>query len=181
MRLFVAVTLPPIWKDRMDMATYYLRTHTEHCIPTPRGTYHLTLSFIGETDRLRDVIDAMDRVDAAPFTLTSSKIGQFHVKEGDLWWMGMEPTPALLDIQSRLDASLQEAGFDIGGKPYVPHASLARQVVPTPDLDVEELQRLLPPMSFQVNYLTLFRSDWDRGNLFYTPLHRHMLQISTEK
>ena len=46
MRLFIAVGLPTLWKDRMDTATYYLRTHTEHCIPTPRGNFHITLCLL---------------------------------------------------------------------------------------------------------------------------------------
>ena len=175
MRLFIAVSLPPLWKDRMDTATHYLQTHTEHCIPTPRGTFHLTLAFLGETDRLTDVIQAMDQVHGAPFPLISSGIGQFPLKEGDLWWMGIESTPPLMDLQAQLADSLRGAGFEISDKPYQPQASLARQVKPKPDLDVAELERLLPPMSFEVRYMTLFRSDWDRGNLFYTPLHRTML------
>ena len=174
MRLFIAVTLPPLWKDRMDAAADHLRTHTEHCIPTPRGTFHLTLSFLGETEdkRLPEVIAAMDQVQTKPFPLVSAGIGQFHLKEGDLWWMGMEPSPALMDLQARLTSSLLEAGFPVSEKPYQPHASLARQVQPKPSLRAEDLEALLPAMSFEVNYMTLFRSDWNRGNLFYTPLHR---------
>lgn len=180
MRLFIAVSLPALWKDRMDMATYYLRNHTEHCIPTPRGNFHITLAFLGETDdgRAPAVVAAMDRVRSAPFSLVSTGIGQFHLKEGDLWWMGVEPSPALMEFQSRLAAALREEGFPVSDKPYQPHASLARQVRLAADFDMAELERLLPPMTFDMSYMTLFRSEWDRGRLVYTPLHRTMLDLS---
>ena len=180
MRLFIAVGLPTLWKDRMDTATYYLRTHTEHCIPTPRGNFHITLAFLGETedDRYPAVVEAMDRVRSAPFPLSSTGIGQFHLKEGDLWWMGVESSPALMEFQARLADSLRQEGFPISDSPYQPHASLARQVKPLPELDMAELERLLPPMTFDMSYMTLFRSEQYRGRLVYTPLHRTMMDLS---
>ena len=82
-----------------------------------------------------------------------------------------------MEFQARLADSLRQEGFPISDSPYQPHASLARQVKPLPELDMAELERLLPPMTFDMSYMTLFRSEQYRGRLVYTPLHRTMLDL----
>ena len=60
MRLFVAAALPESWKDALDRAARALADQGVRGNFTRRENYHLTLVFLGETDRLDDVIAAMD-------------------------------------------------------------------------------------------------------------------------
>lgn len=96
MRLFVAAALPESWKDALDRAARALADQGVRGNFTRRENYHLTLVFLGETDRLDDVIAAMDTVDAPPFPLRTCGVGRFRRSSGDILWVGVQAAPASL-------------------------------------------------------------------------------------
>ena len=81
MRLFVAAALPESWKAALDRAARALADQGVRGNFTRRENYHLTLVFLGETDRLDDVIAAMDTVDA-PLEVHFIDVGQAHLRRG---------------------------------------------------------------------------------------------------
>lgn len=173
MRLFIAVTLPPAWKNQMHTAVSYLSAHALACTPTRRENFHLSLVFLGETDHLDEINTAMDRVQYPVFSLRSGLPGCSKRVAGDSWWLGVEDNASLMEMRTQLADSLRAEGVPLNETPYHPQLSLARQVTLTPDFDPEHLASLLPPMEFQVTYITLLKSELLKdGRLLYTPLHR---------
>lgn len=173
MRLFTGIELPPRWHQELARGAERLRAMGARGRFTPAENYHLTLVFLGETDRAEDAAAALERVEASPFPLRSAPPGVFPRKGGDIWWLGVEPSPELLLVQRQLERALAEAGFPVERRPYRPHITLARQVRSQARL----LTRpgLFPSLACQVSRLTLFSSERADGVLRYRPLVRTAL------
>lgn len=85
--------------------------------------YHITLAFIGETDRAGDIIKAMDSVKSPPFSLEISGMGSF----GNTYYVGVQPSKELSCMQNDLSQSLRSAGFALENRAFVPHITIARR------------------------------------------------------
>ena len=92
---------------------------------------HLTLHFLGEVDedRLPALSQALEDACAGlrSVPLRSSLPGVFPQRgTAQVIWLGVEPCPALMDLQDRAAVALGQAGFALERRPYVPHVTLAR-------------------------------------------------------
>jgi 2'-5' RNA ligase len=125
MRLFVAIDFPGIIKDQL------VRLQTD--IPTARWSkphqMHLTLFFIGETERVPAVKEALAEVESPSFRLTLTGTGRFP-KDGRqpprVLWAGIQLHPALMALQKQVTTALTGIGFIAEDRPYSPHVTLAR-------------------------------------------------------
>ena len=111
LRLFIAISLPESWTAALHSASAVLRKHSLHGSFTRRENFHLTLAFLGETERRAAAEAAMDRVSAPGFVLQIGAPGLFRQRDGDLWWLGIEPSPALLEVHRQLTEELSASGF----------------------------------------------------------------------
>lgn len=159
MRLFVAITFSDNIISVLKNAMGQLRKQNCRGNFTNPENLHLTLAFIGETDRLADVTQAMDSCHSRPFTLSVTGSGQF----GALYWAGIEKNPELSRLAAQLQSALSSLGFHIDTRALNPHITIARQVdSPGPiRLDV-------PRVSMAVDHISLMRSDRINGRLIYT-------------
>ena len=136
MRLFVGLEFPDSVKD----ALLHLKTSLPTAHWVGRSQLHLTLFFIGETEKNLDVQQALTEIQAAPFDLRLAQVGRFpppaHAAPRVLW-VGVQPHPALLTLQQRVTAALTALGFEAEDRPYSPHITLARFKTrqPLPALD----------------------------------------------
>lgn len=136
MRLFVAIDLPDTVKDQLDT----LQT----CIPTARWVkrqqMHLTLFFLGETDRLPDIKNSLASIETPPFSLTLTGVGRFpkrHRQPPRVLWVGIDAEPALAQLHEQVTTALAEIGFEPEHRPFSPHITLARFKTrePLPEVD----------------------------------------------
>ena len=72
MRLFVALVPPEEVRRRLEAEGRALRGLCGGGRMVPRENLHLTLAFLGETDRRRAAERAMDRAAGAPFSLATA-------------------------------------------------------------------------------------------------------------
>lgn len=93
MRLFIAINFEEEVKNQLCEAIEQLRESSLQGNFTGRENLHLTLVFIGETQRADDIKHAMDAVRAEPFVLKIGGLGLFKRQGGDLYWMGVEQNP----------------------------------------------------------------------------------------
>jgi 2'-5' RNA ligase len=125
MRLFVAIDFPGTIKDQL------IRLQTD--IPTARWSkphqMHLTLFFIGETERVPAVKEALADVVSPSFRLTLTDVGRFP-KDGRqpprVLWAGVQSHPALMALHKQVTTVLTGIGFVADDHPYSPHVTLAR-------------------------------------------------------
>ena len=136
---------------------------------------HLTLAFIGESDRAADVRRAMEKAvqtaDSGRFTLSVGGPGRFRREGGDIFWVGVRENPALFRLQRSLSLVLGEAGFHLEGAQFTPHLTIARRVVmPSGFVPDQTVFYADHPLLLQVDSISLMRSERVDGRLTYTPV-----------
>ncbi|MEM8771720.1 MAG: RNA 2',3'-cyclic phosphodiesterase [Pseudomonadota bacterium] len=122
-RLFVSLSLPEIVADALT----FLQSGVEGARWRPEENFHLTLAFIGETDRhgFENAIDALSAVDAPTFEISLAGAGFFGDKKPRALWAGVEPSDALNHLQAKVEQVLRRAGFDLERRKFTPHVTLA--------------------------------------------------------
>ncbi len=165
MRLFIAIHFTEEINNILKDAIFQLKSQTKSASTTRPENLHLTLAFIGETDRADAAIHAMDRAAGDSLEMTISKSGHFN----DLWWVGTEKNDALTNLAERLKKELRSEGFDIERKKFKPHITIARRVKPVASHDAIHLN--IPRASMKVSGISLMRSDRVDGRLVYTELY----------
>jgi 2'-5' RNA ligase len=147
-RLFTAIDFPVSVKEKL--------ARLKSDIPTARWVnheqMHVTLFFIGDTDRVDAVKDALETVKFAPFDLAFAGVGRFPLgdkKPPRVLWAGIHPQPALNQLQAQVSAALAGAGFQAEDRPFSPHITLARLKTEHPS--PETSQFLSQNRTFQTN------------------------------
>lgn len=160
MRLFAAIDLPEVVKVQLAA----LRTSMPTARWVGREQMHLTLFFIGETERLDAVKDALAGVQAGRFEMALSGVGRFPPAERRpprVLWAGVDAPPALRQLQAQVTEALVGSGFSADDRPFSPHITLARLKAERPLAEVNrflEQQRDFQTASFPVEQFTLFSS-----------------------
>ena len=167
MRLFIAITFEDAVLDELEELMAQCRTLGRGGW-TRRDNLHLTLEFLGERKDSAAARAAMDAVTAGPVDLTLSGLGFFRREGGDILWLGVDRSPALLDLQKQLHQQLKARGLKLENRPYRPHLTLARRAV----------MKDLPPsptLTQHVAAISLMESRRVDGVLTYTELYRKEL------
>ncbi|NLJ30676.1 MAG: RNA 2',3'-cyclic phosphodiesterase [Clostridiales bacterium] len=172
MRLFLAVRFGGEMRKSLSDCTEKLKAAALRGRFTSGENLHLTLAFLGETDREEDVRRAMDSVAAPPFELRTGGLGRFP--RGGVCWAGTEPCPPLFDLQRRLSAALRGSGFRLETRPFVPHITLGRETVFPRDADFESLRPA--PARMTVESFSLMRSERACGGMIYTERYARRLE-----
>lgn len=166
MRLFIAIHFSPEIKASLLDAIQHLREQSFSGNFTRPENLHLTLAFIGESERLEDLKQVLDSIDSRPFPLELSGSGHF----GELYWAGLQKSPALDRLARIIRQELLLRHFDIDRKPFRPHITLARQLQAK-----EEPKLQLNPASMQVERVSLMCSERIQGRLTYTEVYSKQL------
>ena len=134
-----------------------------------KSTLIHTVRFIGESDALADIADAMHESvrDAKPFLVRLQGTGQFaHGGAHTVYISVSGQLDEFYRIHQVLESSLLDRGFVRGrGKPE-PHITLARAVE-----DTAGLKLYVPGTAFRANSIVLYESRNVRGSMVYTPIH----------
>ncbi|MDD5076688.1 MAG: RNA 2',3'-cyclic phosphodiesterase, partial [Sphaerochaetaceae bacterium] len=178
MRLFIAVEIDDANKSRLAKIREELRFNSSQGSYTLTENFHLTLAFLGETDvsNIPMITDAMDRVEFSPFMMKLTHLGAFRRPNGDLWWIGIDSSEQVKQLQCRLKESLFSKGIWFDPKPFVPHLTLARSVRLNRSLEMKSLLSRKVDISLSVRQISLMQSDRVDGKLVYIPLHTTRVQ-----
>ena len=175
MRLFLAIPLEESVRKMLYQIENEFFSYTEKGNFTLYENLHLTLVFLGETDRLAEVKQAMDSVKAKKFLLHTAKLGSFKKAGGDLYWIGILPSQELSSLHAQLCKQLWEKNFLIENRKYSPHLTLARQVILKKDFQIEKFQERIPELFIQVEKISLMKSERIKGKLTYTSIYEKFL------
>jgi 2'-5' RNA ligase len=166
-RLFLAIPFPEEVVEQLEDAQRQLRHQGVRANYSRLENLHLTLAFLGETDREMEIRRVLDAADGKAFSMTVGGWGRF----GDLIWAGVRPSRQLTALATQLQDSLRELGFPLEKRPFRPHITLARQCVwaQMPTLQI-------PDISMTVRQVVLMESSRPGGKLTYTPRHVKALE-----
>ena len=154
MRLFLAINLTPdVRRDILD-ATTPLREIAPEASWLDEPRLHLTLKFLGEQtpDRLEAISSAVSGVAARHRTLAMSLggIGAFpNFRRARIVWMGVEQEPRLELLHHDIEVAYETLGFELEGRPFRPHLTLARLKHQLPEERLRELSRAAKRVDFQ--------------------------------
>lgn len=174
MRLFIAIPLPPDITRALSAARAALEAHGATGRFVPRENYHITLHFLGETDALHDITDAMRQAvrDIRPFVLRLKEYGSFKTDGSHTAFVNVAcDSEELNRLYESLESALWERGFSKNRGRLTPHVTLGRKIEGDEDF-------ALPPQkaAFTANMVVLYESTSERGQMKYAVLHREMLK-----
>ena len=173
MRLFISINLE---EQLVDQFYKKVEEFKEHSIrgrfPQP-GNMHITVVFLGETENVEAVKQAMDQISAHPFELKFKKISKFTRRGSETYFISMRRNSMLQYINEQLTESLSKAGFEPDRSEYTPHLTLGRNVAFNSDFDFEELSKEVAEMKarMKVEKISLMKSERVEGKQKYTEIY----------
>ena len=175
MRLFISIPCEGEFRDELIETIEDLRAESYGGNFTDYDNLHLTLAFLGETDRrdLPYIKDAMIKVVSnleayEKFELTLGGIGWFRSREGRTYYRRVNENKKLSWLAKSLN---RELGIK-EDKPFRPHITLARRCRVYDDFDKEAFEAELYDTSMIVNKIVLYESVLTPSGPVYTPLFK---------
>lgn len=175
MRLFIAIKLDGKTKAGISQIIKQLRPHALRGRFTPVENLHLTLLFIGETNRVSDIKEAMEGLRTPAFEMVVGGLGRFPRSGGDVYWLGVE-ADRLVQIHRQLRESLVEKGFKLESRAYKPHLTLGRELVFPRELDILSLVPQEESLEMPVGTISLMRSERINSRMKYTEVYSVCLE-----
>ena len=166
MRLFIAVHFSKEVKETLLSAIDELKAQVVTGNFTKPENLHLTLAFIGESDRVLDIREIIDRCTVPPFEMAVCGAGHF----GNLYWVGIEKSPKLKALAESIQNELRISGFDIEDREFKPHITVARQVEAS-----EPVKLNVERKAMNVTSISLMKSARINGKLVYTEVYGRRL------
>ncbi|MGE4403825.1 MAG: RNA 2',3'-cyclic phosphodiesterase [Desulfobulbus sp.] len=158
-RLFVAIDPPLEIREQLRMLCCGL--------PNARWVapeqFHLTLSFIGETEgsAFLDIREALAEISAPKFSLQLQGVGFFPPRgQPRVVWAGIERNELLQVLQRKIITRLFHLGLEPENRKFSPHITLARlQHTPTAKVGKYlENNGLFQTFPFLADHFTLYSS-----------------------
>lgn len=136
MRLFVAVNLPGPARRGLRAATAPLRDVAPDGAWVREENLHLTMKFLGDVEEearlpaLREALAATVARHRA-FDVTLAGAGAFpNLRAPRIVWFGMRPAPRLELLHHDVETACAGLGYEVDGRPFRPHVTLARLKAP---------------------------------------------------
>lgn len=173
MRLFLAINLEPGMRRSVIDATTSLRDAAPSIAWVDESRLHLTLKFLGDQTEtaIAPLRGAMTDVASKhrAFRMRVSEIGAFpNFRRARVVWMGIDRDPRLELLHHDVELACESLGFELEGRAFRPHLTLARVKDRT---EVEELRRLSragKKVDFEaeaaVGSIDLMKSNLDRAS-----------------
>lgn len=177
MRLFIAINFNNDISERIFKTIQEFRKNTIRGNFTKKENLYLTLVFIGETTQIEDIKQAMNTIAAPSFCMEIGGLGHFSRTGGDIYWIGVKKNEILLSIHKQLSETLNDYGINIDKKPYKPHLTIGREIRMQSNLETA-LIKPMEPTSFEVNKISLMKSERLDGRLVYTEIYAKNLPTS---
>ena len=140
MRLFLAINFESELRHAIYEAAQPLREAAPALAWVPESRLHLTLKFLGEVpeERARLVTDTARRVaaDHREIAIELGGAGAFpNFRRPRVVWMGVSPEPKMELLHHDIESACADLGFEIEGRPFRPHLTLARVRARVGDVD----------------------------------------------
>ena len=178
--MFVAIELAPTLLESLERAIAPLREASPDLAWTGTRQRHVTMKFLGsvEADRAERLAPMMDEVARAhrPFAIHISGVGAFpSFRKARVVWLGVGPERRFELLQHDLELGAEGVGFEIEGRAFRPHVTLARIAAV---LDVEHMRTFARAArkvdftaSVTVAEMTLFESTLAPSGARYRRIH----------
>jgi len=170
MRVFIAIELPENIKNYLKDLQKSLTDIKASFVKE----FHLTLKFLGEVsdEDIENIKEALSKIKPEKFSVNLSKLGFFSNEDYiRVVWAGLEPEKKVLDLQKKIDLSMESFGFR-REKDFKSHLTLARvKFIENKKEFVEKIKSLeIKPFGFEVSSFSLIKSTLTRDGPIYEEL-----------
>jgi 2'-5' RNA ligase len=157
-RLFLAINLPAEVRREVDAATSSLRECAPELTWVSEPRLHLTLKFFGEqpAERLDEIRDAIAAVAGRhrELVMTLGGIGAFpNFRRARVVWMGVTHEPRLELLHHDVEVACERLGFEVEGRPFRPHLTLARVRNALPEDRLREMVRVAKRTAYRSDFV----------------------------
>jgi len=179
-RLFLAINLEPGVRRAILDATASLRAAAPTLSWVDESRLHLTLKFLGEQpdDALQALSESVSAVAERhrQFTMRLHEIGAFpNFRRARVVWMGIERDPRLELLHHDVEVACETLGFELEGRAFRPHLTLARVNERTEKEVLRRLSRASKRVDFEeetgVESIDLMKSNLNQAAARYERLH----------
>ncbi len=179
MRLFLAINLPAPIRREIEAASEPLKACAPELAWVPESRMHLTLKFLDEQpeERLEAIQAAVADVAGRHRELVMSigGVGAFpNFRRPRVVWMGVNQDARLELLHHDVELACERIGFEVDGRPFRPHLTLARVRRAPAEEQLRELWRAAKRVDYRgdciVRSVELMRSETGPGGSTYTPL-----------
>ncbi len=160
MRLFVAIKFDKPTEEILKNHVKELKRCSDGGLFTRDENLHLTLAFIGESNKPYRALECIKRVDFRPFDITLGSWGHFK----RIYYISVL-SQELKPLAEQVRKNLTDAGFNIDTKPFIPHITMGRQCRLT-----AEPAMPLSLVTCRIDKIYLMRSDMVNGRPVYTEI-----------
>jgi 2'-5' RNA ligase len=178
-RLFLAINFPAAVQREIATATAPLRECAPELGWTAEDRLHLTLKFLGEQAESR--VDALAGALAKAasqhreLVMTVGGIGAFpNFRRARVVWMGVSQEPRLELLHHDIEVAYDALGYELEGRPFRPHLTLARVRNPLPVERMRDLWRRAKRVDYTTEFIVhsvdLMQSDLSSSGPRYTTL-----------
>jgi 2'-5' RNA ligase len=178
-RLFLAINLPSDVRLEVWAATASLRSDAPELAWIGEPRLHFTLKFFGDlpTERVEALQATISGVAGRhrESLLSLGEIGAFpNFRRARVVWIGVEPDPRLELLHHDVEIACAALGYEIEGRPFRPHLTLARIKTPLPNDRVRQLARAAKQIDFRTEFIVrsidLMQSTLTAAGPTYTTL-----------
>jgi 2'-5' RNA ligase len=179
-RLFVAINLPPETRRDVVAATEPLRDAAPELAWVREPLIHLTLKFLGEqpAEMVSQLQQSIDGVVARhrELIMEMEGVGAFpNFRRARVVWLGIMPEARLELLHHDLEVACERLGFEVDGRPFRPHLTLARVKHGLGEPAARALSRAAKTVDFRTEFVVrsidLMRSELSPHGSTYTVLH----------
>lgn len=175
LRLFIAATVPDVFRDDLLQAQQQFRAGSSRISLTKTENLHLTLCFIGSVSQtqaglLREQFRALHTNKPRPFRSQLERYGCFNGRDGLTIWAGLKVAPALEAWVDHLRNELRTMGFSIENRPWLAHVTLARRAVLKTNRNDLLINCPIKPTIAMIDTISLYQSEFTEEGMVYTVL-----------
>ncbi len=170
MRLFVAANFDEKTKNTIARLIGELQKNAERGNFTRTGNLHITLQFIGETERISQAAEAVAAVEFERFFIRFDRISSFRRQGSEICWLGVSDDGELERLSSSVGAELSKRGFRLENRPFTAHMTLGREVVLKKGFGLDRIY-LPAGMGASVGRISLMKSERIGGILTYGEIY----------
>lgn len=183
MRLFVGIPLAATVRDQLLELTVSLRTADDGLRWSRPESWHITLQFLGETEkpRFNCTTSKLRELRLAPVPVFLQRPGFFD--HAGIFFAGVRLTPELREAQQAVTAATAQCGFIAESRPYQAHITLARGKDRSSAQSLNRLKTRLPSTlafsTFTAHEFLLYESFLGAGGSRYEVRERFPLESET--
>jgi 2''-5'' RNA ligase len=175
MRIFVSINFSEAFRLKIARIMGEIQKSAEHGNFSRIQNLHVTLQFIGETERVEAAKEALEAVDCESFRIRFDKISGFKSRGAETLYLGVSEDTELKRLSEKVGAELSKRGFILEKRPFTAHLTLGREVSYKKGFTPESIY-LSTDLEADVDKISLMKSERIKGILTYSEISAKILK-----